>query len=348
MLKKDLVVLSAGYNGNLGDQAIAYSMARQCLDHGLHPFFVDYNDIHERNAADANLPVLMFGGELGDLFHFTALKKQQPRPLRAAIGGISISNTFISSQDPELLSYLKQIQAFFVRDKSVAKNSRHSLCLTNIQHAPDIVFSLAATPTKATSRKAQGYPAVPKTIGINVQAFFLQMSKDGSFSPIGTSPYGSAEQTAKAEHGYRQALRALIQHYQQQGYVVFNYSFCMQDTLYFKKYFSDLRCETLEFYWNFEKLIQSLGRCCLFVASRYHAHIASMIAGLPTISIMVGAKNTGLLLDMDISLAAHPVNRDTFLNPRDGVEALLSLQPFRVPSQTLKPQNLPLTAFERL
>lgn len=115
---------------------------------------------------------------------------------------------------------------------------------------PDIVFSFAATPAKATRRKAQGYPAVPKTIGINVQAFFLQMSKDRSFSPIGTSPCGSAEQTAKAEHGYRQALHALIQHYQQHGYVVVNYSFCIQDTLYFKKYFSDLRWETLKFYWN--------------------------------------------------------------------------------------------------
>lgn len=261
--------------------------------------------------------------------YFTLLLlKRSSRPLRAAIGGISISNTFISSQDTELLSYLKQIQAFFVRDKSVAKNSRHSLGLTNIQHAPDIVFSFAATPTKATSRKAQGYPAVPKTIGINVQAFFLQMSKDRSFSPIGTSPCGSAGQAAKAEHGYRQALHALIQHYQQHGYVVVNYSFCIQDTLYFKKYFSDLRWETLEFYWNFEKLIQSLGRACLFVASRYHAHIASMIAGLPTVSIMVGTKNTDLLLDMGIPLAAHQVNRDTFLNPRDGVEALLSLQPF--------------------
>ena len=59
-----------------------------------------------------------------------------------------------------------------------------------------------------------------------------------------------------------------------------------------------------------------------------------MIAGLPTISIMVGAKNTGLLLDMGVPLA-HQVNRDTFLNPRDGVEALLSLEPFRVPSQTV-------------
>lgn len=200
---------------------------------------------------------------------------------------------------------------------------------------PDIVFSFAATPAKATRRKAQGYPAAPKTIGINVQAFFLQMSKDRSFSPIGTSPCGSAEQTAKAEHGYRQALHALIQHYQQQGYAVVNYSFSIPDTLYFKKYFSDLRCETLEFYWNFEKLIQSLGRCSIFVASRYHAHIASMIAGLPTISIMVGTKNTGLLLDMGIPLAAHQVNRDIFLNPSDGVEALLSLEPFRVPRQTV-------------
>lgn len=148
--------------------------------------------------------------------YFTLLLlKCSSQPLRAAISSISISNTFISSQDTELLSYLKQIQAFFVRDKTVAKNSRHSLCLTNIQHVPDIVFSFAATPTKATSRKAQGYSAVPKTIGINVQAFFLQMSKDRSFNPIGTSPCGSAEQAAKAEHGYRQALHALIQHYQQ-------------------------------------------------------------------------------------------------------------------------------------
>lgn len=92
-------------------------MSRQCLDHGLHPFFVDHNDIHERNAADANLPALMFGGELGDLFSFTALKTQQPRPLRAAIGGISISNKFISSQDTELLSHLKQIQAFLLETK---------------------------------------------------------------------------------------------------------------------------------------------------------------------------------------------------------------------------------------
>jgi hypothetical protein len=326
-----LLVLTAGYNGNLGDQAIAHCVAEQCLECGLRPVFVDYERVNEWASTANDLPSLMFGGELGDLPHFRALQAVQPNPSLSAIGGISIDQSFLSSPDKQVLDYLKRARAFFVRDKSVAQAARDLLGYQSIEYAPDIVFSLASAAVKDRSFGSSGDSFSPGVIGINVQAFFHSMTRGGSFTPLNSNPFGSAADAVQAEFGYREAFRALIRHYQEKGYKVVNYSFCLQDTIYFKKYFHDFGCETLEFYWSFNELIASLRQCSLFVASRFHAHVACMIAGLPLVSVMVGAKNSGLLLDMGIELERHQVNSASFRCTQDGIDSLLSIEPFTVP-----------------
>lgn len=329
--KSTHVILTAGYNGNLGDQAIAQCVARECLRCGSRPVFAEYEFVSERNNI-AQKHAIMFGGEIGSTFYFRALQKQQPDPSRASIGGISIDQAFIANPDPEVLAYLRQISAFFVRDKSVAQVARDLLKLEQIKYAPDIVFSLAESSADAVDDQYSRPMNVkmPKTIGINVQAFFHMMSSKGRFTPLKLTPFASVEETARAELGYRQALRHLISQYQEKGYKVVNYSFCIQDTIYFERHFGDTKCQTLEFHWRLDKLIASIKQCSLFVASRYHAHIASMIAGVPTISIMVGAKNSGLLRDMDIETDRHQIERKLFLRGDEATAKLLSIEPFCV------------------
>lgn len=336
MKRRNIVILTAGYNGNLGDQALAYCSANLCIEAGFRPILADYERANRHTANQQDMPALMLGGELGDIYHFRTLQSLQPDPSLAAIGGISIANTFISHPDTKLLAYLKQTRCFFVRDKTVKETARKQLDIQHIKYAPDIVFSIAERLSNNQPAKAVDAPKGTKTIiGINAQAFFLKMRRNGSFSPLDSNPFGSAEEASKAEYGYRRALHALIRYYQQRGHKVINYSFCIQDTIYFKRYFHNLGCDTLEFFWDFEKLISSISQCSLFFASRYHAHIAAMIAGLPTVSMMVGAKNRGLLLDMEINPDRHQIDRESFLNHKDCVDRIQSLEPFVVPRETI-------------
>jgi hypothetical protein len=328
-IRQKLSILSAGYNGNLGDQTLAFCISSQCIEYGYSPVLVDYETVRKPKLASPSLPALMFGGELGDLSHFRSLINIQSDPSSAAIGGISIDKAFFSHPDPELLVYLKRIKSFWVRDQFIAQAAQDKLGLCQVKYAPDIVFSLATSAKPETPKYFQR-PTKGKVLGINIQAYFHKMTKTGDFVPLDATPFGSAEETTLAEYSYRQAFYRLIRDYQEQGYTVINYSFSTQDTVYFTRFFHGLGCQLLEFYWNFNGLLQSISQCSLFVASRYHAHIASIIAGLPTISIMVGAKNTGLLRDMGIQPDKHQVSRDLFLCNKDGVDSLMSIDPFIV------------------
>jgi Polysaccharide pyruvyl transferase len=336
------ILLTAGFNGNLGDQALLTVSRRACIAAGGRPFATSYH--HARFDRIGASTVVMAGGEIGDLWHFQKLIEIQPDPALTRISSLAFSNTFLRSPCPHVVAHLRQMSVIHVRDKSNAQAVRETLGLANVTCAPDITFSLY----KPGSAGSTNSPSVEieksrRRVVINVQAFFCNYHRTGSFVPCYELAASLADSSPgfilqQAIDGYISAIGHLVRHHVQKGDDVCILSFGPVDTAFARVILNALRLRVPIFAspWAFERTIDFLSGCDLIYASRYHAHIAGLLAQTPTISITLGKKNEGLCLDLGIDLLSSSVRREEFMDPNVAFDSLLGKQPFVISTPALE------------
>lgn len=333
------MILTEGFNGNLGDQALLQVAKSNCISRQPSHALLTYANNPRQAPADAH--VIMAGGEIGDEQHLRALMRTQPNPERASILGIAFNNVFLQNPSPDIRHYLAAMRTIWVRDKGNAAYSREKLALPNIQYSPDITFSLAPE-LAPRHREGQDQPAGRRTVGINVQTFFCNVLRTGRFTysdqlaaSLALSSPGFDLRTAV--DGYMATMRNLIAHHHGEGDKVVLFSFSPVDTAFTKLVLAGtgIQIPIVETPWNFPAMIRRIGQCDLFYASRFHAHIAALIARTPLIGFEVGKKNTGLLADLSGGAGSSLLPRDALMDAAAATNRLLSCQAFQLSKESL-------------
>lgn len=327
------ILLTAGFNGNLGDQALLSVSRSACLNAGHFPLALSYENNSYSISADSK--VVMAGGEIGDEFHLKKLVDLQNRPSLTRISSIAFANTFISNPCPRVVQHLSQMEFVHVRDKANALFSSESLGLPNVFYAPDITFSLY--PNIRTFKQQKRKPVNKderKKVVINVQSFFCNLTRGGMFVPAyqlsRLIQQSSSLVLEDAISGYIQCFADLIRYHKQKNDDVLIYTFSAADSAFSRIIIKQagVKVPVKQYSWNLCRLMKDLTRCDLLYACRYHAHIAGIVAQIPTISVVVGMKNRGLLSDMSIDTSISSLGREEFMNPVIATEALLAKSPF--------------------
>ncbi|MFM7265097.1 MAG: polysaccharide pyruvyl transferase family protein [Cyanobium sp.] len=333
------VILTEGFNGNLGDQALLQVAASACRSRRRPHALLTYANNPRQAPADTS--VIMAGGEIGTEEHFRTLMRTQPNPQRASILGIAFNNVFLQNPSPEVQHYLSGMDAIWIRDKGNATHSREQLSLPNIHYSPDITFSLAPE-ISARLPEANDHSPHRRTVGINVQTFFCNILPSGRFTTsdqlaasLSLSSPGFDLRTAV--DGYMATLRNLIAHHHGTGDYVVLFSFSPVDTAFSKLVLAEtnVQARIVETPWNFPAMIERIRRCDLFYPSRFHAHIAALMARTPLIGLEVGKKNAGLLADLSGGTCQSLLPREAFMVPEQATESLLTCEPFQLSSDAL-------------
>lgn len=289
------IILTAGFNGNLGDQALLQVSRQACARAGQQPLALSYENA--RNAKASSI-VVMAGGEIGDQDHLTKFIELQKAPALTRIIGIAFSNLFLSSPCPKVVKHLTQMKTIYVRDKHNAQLANSKLNLTNITYAPDITFSLYDETGSDKSKAISKQPSPRnKHVAINIQAFFCNLLRNGQFTAdmqlsdsLAMSSPGFVIDNATM--GYIKAIGRLIRIHWEQKHSIVIPVFGQADRAFAKAILREIniRVPIVSAAWNYPEMIKILAKCDLLYASRYHAHVAGIIAQVPTVSIVVGKK----------------------------------------------------------
>lgn len=332
-------IVSEGFNGNLGDQALAKVMSDTLQRARRKAILIPYGR-RELEAYTRNYPLVMAGGEIGDEYHFGSIRRYQPDPSRCSVVGISISNSFVDRPSSSLLDWLRHLRLLTIRDKANCLKARKTLGLVNATWSPDITFSLPRIAKEDQYTDGQDAPNLREKpiVGINISTPFCCFTRYGKFVPDiqaqkNISKVDHAFDARIAMQSYTRAMQTLMRHYVAKDCDVRLFSFSISDTAFALTVLkaASLRLPIIESFWDFPSMVQSISACSVFYASRYHAHIAAILANVPAVSIVMGYKNLGLLEDAGVAGACHYVTRSDMHSEFGFTEKLLDSEPFSLP-----------------
>jgi len=337
LINSDIGIATAGFNGNLGDQALLRCLESAIQVVGLKSNALDYTQAAK--GAIASRPLIMGGGELGDNYHFETISRIQPNPHYCTAIGISPANTFLQTPAPALIDYLREVPKIFVRNKSGARSLGALLGSSNVNYAPDITFSIYDEPwmRERLSARTNESTRKRKILGINVVPFYLSYTRNGTFKESTdlaqflalSSP--NFDLTAAAK-GYIESIQEIVRFYSAKGYLIRYFPFSLPDEIFGSLIDPFAPRRTVKCRGSFLSAIEKIATCDLFIASRFHAHIAAMIAGVPLISIGTSSKNIRLMNDLSLPSG---VPREEFQSPISAIALLKSAERILVEPKTM-------------
>lgn len=303
-----VTLATAGYNGNLGDQALHQITARVLRQQGLPSRGIDYCHADRWRCIRSGL--IMAGGEIGDNAHFRALMTMQPDPQRCAVIGVAPTNVFLRDPDPQVLAYLRQVPVLAVRHRSGQQHLQQLLGTAEagpetsagrVCSTPDLAFA-ALSPDLLLPEPQSRQPC----IGVNLLPLYLNFTRSGRFVPAAdlgpmlaiNCPDFNLE---AATLGYVATMRRMLHTMRALGYRILHCPFSVADAA-FAALVDPMagplplgRCHT------FAGMLRRMARCEVVVATRFHAHIAALMTRTPLISFAVAGKTMQLLQDLSLA-----------------------------------------------
>ncbi len=336
----ELTIATEGFNGNLGDRALLQTTQEVLKDLGWRSRGVAYD--HANRWRCGRQGVLMAGGEIGDNFHFRALMSMQPDPKRCAVVGISPTNAFLKEPDEAVLKYLCKVPYLSVRNsagKLELQKLLDKVCDRGVDlppvvlGTPDLVFSQA----QLGSHRSE-IAKSKRVFGINISPLFLNFTSAGRFvfsedlvPLVAMSSPGLDMKAATA--GYVEMIQQLLRLVRSEGYRVVHLPFSAADAAFAAIVDPQWRRGTSFMPAKFSAMVKLMSRCDVVLATRFHGHIAAMIANTPLISMGASGKNIQLLSDMGLP-SGWP--RDRFKEGEACAEELLASKRVLLPEEQLK------------
>ena len=344
-----LSLATAGFNGNLGDRALHVGTAATLRHQGVVTRGICYSQAHRWSCGERGL--VMAGGEIGDNEHFRQLMAMQPDPQRCAVLGIGPTNAFLQNPDPDVLRYLSRLPLLAVRHGSgrrllqqlvqdAAPAAGHGD--REVVSMPDLVFASYQRPRALADQHHS-----ERCIGINMLPLYLNLTRSGRFVlaedlvPLLALSSPELDPEAAAQ-GYVRTMRRLLKRWRSQGYRILHCPFSPADAAFAALVDPEAAPVSLWHSTCFNAMLRRIARCELFVATRFHAHVAALIAGTPLISFALAGKTMNLLQD----LALPPgLNRNLLqhggLGPDQVCQApRLLLPPTRLEALALQAQSM--------
>lgn len=322
LLRPDVQLVGYYYTENLGDTTMGRCLATEVTARGGRPGMGTYGPWSSRGSS-----FIMGGGELGDLSHFSRFLSLFPETVPYSVCGINPSFDLLRT-GKQLVPRLSMAKYICARSSWGAGVLR-DLIDAPVRYAPDIAFSLA--PDRC-ARQGTG----EKHLGISLMTFYLTFQNQRHFSPDSgwvqnyrESDPAFAEMVPRAGDIYVDVMRSVIRDYVAHGWKVTNIPFSFVDHLFAKAAFGDVGgLSLLPYRGDARSAIQCMRQFDRFIATRFHAHVFALAAGVPVLSIAYSRKCNSLWSDTGCSPEAQIGRLEFCADPDRAAEFLTGARPY--------------------
>lgn len=293
-------VIGAYNTSNVGDLAMGRTIQAIAESMGLN---VRLNSFGATSLAPRPHKVVMGGGELGNRAYFSALREWSGnRPDKLAILGVNASSD-IAELDDDLKQFLMGLVFISQRTKSAAQ-VLGELLQRKVHYQPDITFAMPLvfgwdSNQKNTSSNTVGISVCPLYMSVENQARLVASREHlrlfQNYNPA------MAEALPSIGINYANTMKKVVQLLESKGKKVIHIPFTPVDDLFAKSIFKKSRVEYVPFRSNSKLVLNKISTCEKFIATRFHAHIFGLMAGVPVISIAYAQKCQSLWSDIELA-----------------------------------------------
>ena len=288
----DTHALVGCYNtSNIGDLALRDGATKLISNKGTLLKSCNYADIPSIESKAKSL-ILGGGGVLtahptSPINKIKAFNNHDGNNKKIAIWGCS-GNIDKNEIDEELQQLLMNAAYLSVRSEDALQSLKEITQRKDIDLIPDLAFALDTKKQKSHSiKKVVGINLFPPLI--NVVGKSLIQNQEPSDWYKKHMPELAARYL-KIPIDYIDATKAIITNLKKQGYKVVNVAFTLEDYLVAKNIYKGFVDEFLPFKQDPMFLIEQIVDFDFFIATRFHAHIFSLIANTPLYSLAYAPK----------------------------------------------------------
>jgi len=324
-----VAVIGAYHHRNLGDMTLARAVCRSLDSAGRGHTVRDVHRLHHYPSADS----AVFGGGAtgvpGLLESFCVRPDAEPR--RTVFAGMDFQAD-VDRFPPRVLQFLSFAGAISVRSRRQRERLRRQLNREDVAFQWDLAF--ASGLLEAAPRLRERNHLV---FGVNVLPFFMQWG-GGRFRPghaleqwYRSTGSDIAPHVGALGPAYVDFVRAVVSGYASRGYRVKHIPFALEDDWFARECLAGTAVEFCPFTLRPRTILRQLGSCSLFLATRFHAHVYALMAGVPLLSFQYAEKVRDLWDDLCLPGEASVQRMELVRSPESPLDKGLGGSPAAIP-----------------
>lgn len=303
-LHKPDVAIIGGYHGvNAGDLALGQSVKQQLDKRGIISGLQTIYNLNKWKWPLCEYAIIG-GGAVGynEQIESVAVRYKN-NPNKVAFLGVDFNEEKYTETS---ISFLREVKWISCRSKEQANSIAALTNRNDIQWHPDIAFSLFNNqPRFYKKRVNKRNKLIVNIVPLYGKIQGNKIIQSNQYSKERPELYDSWE---KMQKGYADFIRSLVQHALNQHYAVETLPFTPMDAAASKIILDGLSVKHNDYTSNIERIYNKIKEADSIMATRYHATIFSIKAGLNIIPFAYAKKNELLLKDLG-------VNTESFITP---------------------------------
>lgn len=335
MVKKSQIgILGCYHRLNVGDMALGVSIQKIAEEQNVSTKIesIHRNDCFKYAKTDS---IIFGGGSITTPDNFEKLKKSmslaKKKPKNVAIVGVDLNAQYFSDDILELLQEVNFISyRCFYGHKESQLNIQKILGRSDTIFHPDLVFGLYSSDLQQEAQLVENQNK-PKILGINIYPWYLVLNRGKWIAKDLSSNYFGISSMSQPDYislnsDYIKLLLEMIAYYQSLGYEVHHIPFAVEDDLFARTVFGNSSIFFHKYTSTPSSVLRKVSNCSLFVGTRLHANIFSLIQRVPLISIAYGMKCENLFGDIEIP-RSNQITHDSFIENKGNHDFFLDIEP---------------------
>jgi len=295
----DLAIFGAYNTSNIGDLCFLHVLREGCRRAGIRHRFFNLDRIHEIRTG-----VKILGGGGGML----SLKDSSPLRLvmeargdsAGLVGFMGVSGHLLPGElTAPVRDFISRSPLISVRSHEDLRFFRDTLGFSQVGFQPDLAFSLPGFFEVPA-------PAPSGILGINITPFLFhdhgsRFVASGEVTPWFWRHFPEvAPQARMIALKYAALVRKIAEVHVSAGWKVIHVPFAIEDDVLARLVFAGTGVAFAPYRNDPFRLLGHIGRCCKFVASRFHSHVFSFIQDVPVVSLAYSPKCSNLFGELEL------------------------------------------------
>lgn len=309
LIKPKLGILGAFHGTNVGDNTLGLSVANICKFQNLR---YGLQNIYNLGVYPKSELTICAGGATGVNSNITLLAQSHPdSAAQTALIGMDFAADIGDFSD-HALEFLSNVKYISCRSKNQAQKVALALNRDDIHYQLDNAFAY-----DFNSHNQEFIEKNNKIFGFNALPFFMQWVRKKGFS-TGTSleswyrknNNNFAKYIQKLGPQYIEYIQKVLSIYISRGWQVHHIPFTPEDDVFAKTFFKMDGVNFIGFNPSPQKTFLHISNCDIFLSTRYHSLVFSLIARVPCIPFMYAGKCNDLISDIGFdSNLNHAIDR---------------------------------------
>ena len=308
LIKPDLQILGAFHGGNVGDNTLGLSVANIAKSEKPK---IGLQNIYNLRVYPVSELTICAGGATGVNSNMTLLaERNRNMAAKTSLIGMDFASDIGDFSD-NALEFLSNVQYISCRSRKQTEKVASVLNRGDIHYQPDNAFAYDFSYSKSFKEKNT------KILGFNSLPFFMQwINKKGFLPGTALASWYKNKNNNFFQYiedfgpKYIEYIQNCLSIYISRGWQIHHVPFTTEDDTFAKTFFQMDGVKFISFNPSPNKTFAHVSNCDLFLSTRYHSLVFSLIARVPCIPFMYAVKCNDLLSDLDFdSNLNHAIDR---------------------------------------